>query len=89
MSRKETDLGYPLYRVHLGRWYVDNHRIVQWQIIENYLFLFDLKYVADLSYILRPFWLGADLTVDDLTYADFTVNLYKVEKWNVLMLLQR
>jgi hypothetical protein len=35
MSRKETDLDYLLYRVHLGRWYVDNHRIVQWQIIEK------------------------------------------------------
>jgi hypothetical protein len=33
----------------------------------TYLFLFDLKYVADLTYILRPFWLGADLIVDDLT----------------------
>ena len=28
----------------------------------NTFFLFNLKYVADLTFILRPFWLGTDLT---------------------------
>ena len=46
----------------------------------NTFFLFNLKYVADLTFILRPFWLGTDLTGADWGRFDLESIWLEIEK---------
>jgi hypothetical protein len=46
----------------------------------NTFFIFNLKYVADLTFILRPFWLGTDLSGADWGRFDLESIWLEIEK---------